>query len=1379
MRHNPLTILAATSPADVVGAAVSRVAASSGQLVQNVARVATAHDAERVAAQALAAERLRRGRAAADQAPRGAVDDEPVVPLDVAGAKEAVIGMVRDLADMPPPDRKDDVGFSAATDGPLRAFLSRTGGSATHDPLDLMSPEDRAAAERDGVRPLTARDWLRAARLLLVHSKAQVPRALVLGAIRALEADARVAPLPPRPKVSDVSADDYQILGQSAVTVGELAAKGGAAKWQPWRLGGSNVKGARVLTLPGDLAQRLLADAGRDDARGKVLTTAPGLGANQVLIVAEGDGTAAAAVVRAALLDVQPDDDKLARRVAAVVEASATDAVGLDLRGALDRAKPPSAAGPAVAAGAPPKGDAFPDAPLPAGKVPANIKAGHAGPPDRYNKAAISDFDAVKWRWDGGPLVYLALSRVSSGGGWKPLDQVSNELKRMIKGEARKEARGQYSDWFYPFDVADVDDVARVMGKHYRALVAPQELKRLGAWWAYLANVPSATAGAGAAPPKRDATRGSYEGASWEYLPTQNMLQLDMPFDGARDRTNQIGAAMRGAGIVHRRVGRGGMVWMTAANTARLVDLMDAQGRQPGLARVLREMLPAWLEMEAKHAPRATKEAVQAAEAMLKRLRFTMDRADADAVFADLQRVAPWLAASKPGATSADLGPYGAWSLVSREDGGKVKEKLYVFLDGMGKGVEALSEGSHATASNGWAHIFDVSNVERLVHALDKAGLVPLAMSLRAALMVDQIDRGCAIQDDMASAGKLDDLRLPESVALTREVLDAAPAVLAPGMTLREYQAIAVAFFRVNKYRAIDGDDPGMGKTLTVLAALALDPQATLPALIIAPTSVVGVWGQEAAKFTPGLRVATARPKGSETVPEGVARALRGEWDLLVIGWDSLRLAPEELLSAADAGRWRTVVMDEAHSAKHGSSQRGQLAQKLAQKAQNVLALTGTLIENNAGEAWSILNMVAPHIYGVEDDFKRQYANQSTRGVVVVDPVTGGTRLRKIKRSANDGTDVSTDTGKSLSAVLAELRVALRCDMIRRLKDEVFSQLPPIERTLLPITLPAADMKRYAAVMGELPEWVVSAVKYDYAQRAALEMREAVRAGDAITPALALTRTRMRYATPDDREEARLVWNGTVRMTPEKEQEADRQAKMARLMVAYGGLRRLIGEMKAPAVLDQVMEYLQAHETPLVLFAEHRPVIAYFRDELERKGKRVAVVTGETPPARRDDLIAGFQNGAYDVIVGSTALRQGVTLTAADAAFFAEQWWNPAWIKQAEDRIHRTDDRTLAKKSVQIVHTFAEGTVDEQVADLLHKKRQVVNAVLGGIEGAVSTTERSVLMGILGTIEDRVVAPTDQAIRKAVDGALPSPKPLNAGRVVVAAQDDTATAPEE
>ena len=1415
------------------------VALAAEVLAEEQGRRAAAPLDPKAQARAAAEQRRKAAQAAAKTAPIGAYDGEPVTPYEtVYDAREAVLDMIRDLADMPDPTRKDDVGFSVSTNSALRAFLARAGGSATLTADELTEAAEREDVRAHGAVPLTARDWLRAARLLLTHSKTQLPRADVLGAIRAMEAKIGADPLPPKPNVKNLDPADYGILTSAGTRRGATKAEAGGVKWELPLHG--RAEGARRFTVPAALWDQL-----ESVLRGRVrmaVTRGPqrvfevdvgreqGAEAGRLLVRALADAgeTAVAARVGSAL-DAARDEARHRVAAAAAAQAAAPAAApaipaASPLVPAPLAVAPPQAPAAPVPRDGPPSGGGFPDAVMPPGDAPSGdyLAEGHAGPFDR-RKGGTSDFDAVKWKWDGGMSVMLAFSLVQGEAGWSNLRFAVPELRALEdrRSPSFRRPRDRGYDEFFSYPVKAAPQIAEIMDGRYRSADAGNALRRLAGWWRWLAE------------PEEDVNdplargkAGFEQGVTWRYVPEENVVELTLPYDPSRDNRNQLVVAMKSANVLYRRVGeKGGTFWITAENVEKLIEYMVSTGRLASSIPLLRELLPYWRQLAVMFERKGTRAEVEKAESLLRRLRFTMEPATVRAVYERIAAFAPYLAGVKPGTSRMDLGPYGTWAVVNRGKGQTPREFIDIYMLGMSPEVRKLAKEEieserPALDQNGkpllypsgkprmkydHGYTFPIESLEILAHALDKSGLMPLAMSLRGALLVDEAGRNCAVQDALASATNLESVTLPEARALVMDVMRDAPAVLAPGVKLREYQAIGVAFMRANQYHAILGDEPGLGKTLQVLAALALAPDK-LPALIIAPTSVVGVWAREAGIFTPGLRVRTARAKGKLKVGEAIHNALRAQWDLLVIGWDSLRLAADELIAAAEAHRWRTVVMDEAHTAKNRGTARGQAIDKIARLAPGgVIAITGTLVENDPDEAWAVLDMVVPGAYGTKAEYRKKYSNASDRQVAVYDATTGEVRVRKIQRFERpDGQPYRNEDAEDLILtqqeadeqgegggglkprprsdkerllmLLAELRVALRCDMIRRLKDEVFTQLPELVVDLVPVSLDDVQTDAYGAVMDALPDWINSAVRYDLANKAAEQIVAAQSVGEPIDTDLAIQRALVNRLDLGDL--APVYARGEMLLDKGEVDTALQSFKVTRAMVAFGGLRRLMGEYKAPVVLDMADEYIRTHETPLLIFAEHKPVVAFLRDNLIRKGYRVGVITGETPPPRRDGIVARFQKGELDVLIGSTALRQGVTLTAADEAIFAEIWWNPAWINQAEMRIHRADDRTLAKKSVRVQHVYAENTVDEAVANTVIEKREIIDAVLGGIVGA--TPEAQLMQKVMGEVLKKsnklardesgqsLITPTRAEVNAALKGTLKGPKKLNAGEVIVA-----------
>jgi superfamily II DNA or RNA helicase len=168
-------------------------------------------------------------------------------------------------------------------------------------------------------------------------------------------------------------------------------------------------------------------------------------------------------------------------------------------------------------------------------------------------------------------------------------------------------------------------------------------------------------------------------------------------------------------------------------------------------------------------------------------------------------------------------------------------------------------------------------------------------------------------------------------------------------------------------------DDMGLGKTLQALAMIchARAKDAELgPFLVVAPTSVVSNWVREAARFTPTLRVDAVTDtlaRSGRTVDE-VAAA-----DVVVTTYTLFRLD-------ADAYRtvpWAGLILDEAQFVKNHQAKTYRCARQLAVPFK--LAITGTPMENNLMELWSLLSITAPGLFPDPKRFAEQYARPIER----------------------------------------------------------------------------------------------------------------------------------------------------------------------------------------------------------------------------------------------------------------------------------------------------------------------------------------------------------------------------------------------------------------
>ncbi len=174
-----------------------------------------------------------------------------------------------------------------------------------------------------------------------------------------------------------------------------------------------------------------------------------------------------------------------------------------------------------------------------------------------------------------------------------------------------------------------------------------------------------------------------------------------------------------------------------------------------------------------------------------------------------------------------------------------------------------------------------------------------------------------------------------------------------------------------------------------------------------------------------------------------------------------------------------------------------------------------------------------------------------------------------------------------------------------------------------------------------------------------------------------------------------------------EDKAAAARAKRALTLTKISKLRLLAAKGRLGQSMDWIADTIETQK--LVTFAVHREII----DPVFERFKKVAVrIDGDVSEAERGKAIQRFQNDpSCTLFIGQIqAAGTGITLTAASHVAFLELPWTPGELLQCEDRCHRIGQ----VDSVSIYYLLAIGTIDEQMAKLIDRKRSVLDSVLDG-----------------------------------------------------------------
>ncbi|MGV9456471.1 DEAD/DEAH box helicase [Streptomyces sp. NPDC003635] len=152
-------------------------------------------------------------------------------------------------------------------------------------------------------------------------------------------------------------------------------------------------------------------------------------------------------------------------------------------------------------------------------------------------------------------------------------------------------------------------------------------------------------------------------------------------------------------------------------------------------------------------------------------------------------------------------------------------------------------------------------------------------------------------------------------------------------------------------------------------------------------------------------------------------------------------------------------------------------------------------------------------------------------------------------------------------------------------------------------------------------------------------------------------------------------------------------------------------------LLDELLDTILSEGAGVLVFTQYVRMGRLVERHLAARGVASQFLHGGTPVAEREKLVRRFQDGEVPVFLLSLkAAGTGLNLTRAEHVVHYDRWWNPAVEAQATDRAYRIGQT----RPVQVHRLIAEGTIEDRIADMLSRKQELADAVLGSGEAALT-----------------------------------------------------------
>lgn len=467
--------------------------------------------------------------------------------------------------------------------------------------------------------------------------------------------------------------------------------------------------------------------------------------------------------------------------------------------------------------------------------------------------------------------------------------------------------------------------------------------------------------------------------------------------------------------------------------------------------------------------------------------------------------------------------------------------------------------------------------------------------------------------------------------------------------TLRRYQEVGYKWLKTLDSYGLGGilaDDMGLGKTLQVITLL-LDYNSNnkneekYTSIVVCPSSLALNWLNEINKFAPSLNAVVISGNAEERAKK--IRAI-DQYDVVITSYDLLK-RDIDIYNEVNY-EFKYIVADEAQYIKNNNTQNFKAIKKI--KAKTRFALTGTPIENSLAELWSIFDFSMPGYLYSYRKFKENFET----------PIIKDNDLYKVKK----------------------LKMLIEPFILRRVKEEVLTELPEKTVTVLNSEMDEEQQKVYMSYMAEAKEEVEN---------------ELIVAGfekNQMKILALLMRLRQICCHPS------LFINN------------------------YEG-----GSGKLSQCMEIIKDAVQGNHK-ILLFSGYTSMFDIIEPELKKEGIKYFKLTGQTKVSERIELVDEFnENDEIKVfLISLKAGGTGLNLIGADMVIHYDPWWNISAENQATDRTYRIGQ----KNNVQVYKLITKNSIEEKIYELQQKKAKLVDNMLSTNETFISRLSKEEIMDL-------------------------------------------------